>query len=1691
MMGENPFDPADTEGGGTSLEIAKEDLVFKPGEAFTVEWDSQDAHGEAAEHEEDRESEIDLGEINVASQWMGISIKENELLQVESPGQFFARRTGTIDLSMATRIGDTTGLPETASDDPFLAASGVYTLGQNSENADVGGMPEDSQVALQNISQEIGNYLGHSPSVSTRSQEKEDTRRGSNTLPTRLNVLPSPMNKTDSSNDMGIGSAVETESLAYIKPASQRLSSTGNNSPNLKQFDEKMDAEFEARLDAILQKGAAKGPAHPGSDRRSSEEDEARTPTMSMVDFGLGDHAAMIPDHGYEQQNETSDVDMHRYGGGFAIPRHDSLLDEYNNDMYATEQNTQGSAANKFRRDGLRSHLSGIRPGLETIEEVLARSEFSSPRSAAAGGHGNKVQVVPTMAQEGNITEDSLSEDLSNFENFSPDVHQRSSTPRSRRPPKAHPDMNLHVTEADKDGGIQNESDDDDALSLTMSDLQTHHLDDTQYRALPRPRTAVKDKVASPINSMRSPQGSESTALFSPELADRTVYVNLPDPNLTEVKIHTPSRTVDAATSPLKRNSFTERGGLRESMQGGAPVRTYVSSASGTTPPKKIVEKNGKRSQKKTGNHSHQQHQQQQLQQHQLQIEKQEEQQKQARHYPIQERNTSPRKHQDNAAPLKQNGTRSEGKELVLSVPPSIDAGAWPVGTSTKIPVLLENLSSSPLECRMSVACEEEVFVMYLPNVVIVGPNSHETVIVVFHPKHDGLMHGVVRVSASPVRQGSSNHFSAEHVSTIHIQGRGTHSAVKLFPATGIDFGVLPEGSVHALPVDIECSGHNVMEVVVRLTSNSKSDGDLPFGLSIKKHSDLSLENVDAQNARASLPSHSLVCVLDPLESTRQRIWVTFYTSLPSSSGSTTSLDGKGFEAILSATPLHHTGAPTSIPILASVSPMSETEELGLLVPGNQEIYTFVSTEGSTDAKKIPLKNTASHSISINATIKDKRHSFSLQTPVIDIPGQSVGELLVVFNPKTQMVNHKASVTLLISPSGDIYNFDLSGSTLAKDGETSTQSKEFDTSSSQCRSMTSPTNTTQSRSTAASVQTPFSLLCNRAEVCFLGINLNEKVRDALCLRNNSQDFKLSLRVWIINDTMGTFSLLDGETPEGPMRITLDPQGETSIGIEYTAKYKSPSIASLVVKVTKASMDNSEHHRKYYIPLSGYGGSSKVVMKSSRVSQGRVGPVDGFNLGILQPGKMCHMTLTLQNKGDRAAFLYILFTDFQGKTLDPSLGKVAPASLVIQAHRSRTIRVTYRISEKDIELLEQRWRSHGERNQEMLAVLVILSGDELLRKCLKHRHQHRGPQQTRDVQQFNGGPGAERTFQFNSVNYHAHEVPEDIFIDYFDGEELVRVKDADLHHVLGSHHIFRKRLTGSRLAIMGSLPKDLESQKTSSDYEVDPADKDWIPLVDSATDIKNPHWEALTWSIKPHTLNLSINHPSTFTIQNHQNDALDFDLIWPAHALSVTPASATVSPKRSLTVTVTAKAFPHTTHNQHHHHHGIFESHEASSDWHGKVFILCNGKQVSLDVSIEAPIHGIEDKRSPSIRSSGVKTKPSNSGPHTIPASKSVKAIYFEESRLQFRPISVGSTTSETANLCNNSPNELMIKFRIKGTAFALDHSSMSLRPYSFVQLPIVFEPPTSGQHMGSLIATCNGVTVVLQLQGRTKEMVWK
>jgi len=213
------------------------------------------------------------------------------------------------------------------------------------------------------------------------------------------------------------------------------------------------------------------------------------------------------------------------------------------------------------------------------------------------------------------------------------------------------------------------------------------------------------------------------------------------------------------------------------------------------------------------------------------------------------------------------------------------------------------------------------------------------------------------------------------------------------------------------------------------------------------------------------------------------------------------------------------------------------------------------------------------------------------------------------------------------------------------------------------------------------------------------------------------------------------------------------------------------------------------------------------------------------------------------------------------------------------------------------------------------------------------------------------------------------------------------------------------------------------------------------------------------------------------LSNFGDTSIEFDVIVPSYALAVEPAAGKVPPHSHIRIQVRAqKSFA-----------------GDGKPWIGSLFVLCNGERHPIEVIVG------NERGAPPAR---MASRPANT-PHAVQekAARGVPGpkddahaccgLCFASSGLLFRAVSFGTFKTKKVKVCNDSPDQMSVKFAITGAAFSIEHRTVMLRPFSFVQLPVTFTPPTSGQHLGTIFVVSDTQEVSLRMQGECKEVSWR
>uniref|UniRef100_A0A669B1T5 Centrosomal protein 192 n=1 Tax=Oreochromis niloticus TaxID=8128 RepID=A0A669B1T5_ORENI len=198
------------------------------------------------------------------------------------------------------------------------------------------------------------------------------------------------------------------------------------------------------------------------------------------------------------------------------------------------------------------------------------------------------------------------------------------------------------------------------------------------------------------------------------------------------------------------------------------------------------------------------------------------------------------------------------------------------------------------------------------------------------------------------------------------------------------------------------------------------------------------------------------------------------------------------------------------------------------------------------------------------------------------------------------------------------------------------------------------------------------ILSNKQFVAWGGVTLGRAVQQKLVLRNNSTDATQQLRLLIRGQDQDCFQLQSLFSPEERLtrhgELSIRPREDVTVHLLFAPTRVACMLAKLEIK--QSGVRPSQPGVKFTIPLSGYGGTSNIILEDQRKrADGYVATLTDIAVGCVS--KVC---LCVRNTGSRAAFIKaVAFSDVQIQSLmEPSVISLAPSQFVLK-ERTQEVR----------------------------------------------------------------------------------------------------------------------------------------------------------------------------------------------------------------------------------------------------------------------------------------------------------------------------------------------------------------------------------------------------------------------------------
>ncbi|XP_072317794.1 centrosomal protein of 192 kDa isoform X2 [Eucyclogobius newberryi] len=811
---------------------------------------------------------------------------------------------------------------------------------------------------------------------------------------------------------------------------------------------------------------------------------------------------------------------------------------------------------------------------------------------------------------------------------------------------------------------------------------------------------------------------------------------------------------------------------------------------------------------------------------------------------------------------------------------------------------------------------------LIVKNKTIIGPKTAEDQKVLFIPPQPGVYQCVLSVCSWPASAESEMaaraKIFAKRVVLVAI-AENPAIEVELGKAVCLDFGDLPVGGAKSLPLKLLNRTHAT--VPIRLVLSANATAWRCFSLSKNPVTMTSEATQQAGHITPITPPAVMNHVMHASYGENPEcfvIWVHFKAP----SKYTSSMDELGQPDEFVARVDIEVDSPGRTHVIRSIPLRARSGTARVHAPKDLQTVSLTAPMGKSSQQMLPLKNAGNIDVQLKLKCSESDGCFSVTPNELPLKVGEERSIVISFKAQENRNAKESLLTILVLPSGPQYEVTLKG--------------EFASDISGKQAISS-----------SSVLAPClandvpPILSNKQFVAWGGVTLGRAIQQKLVLRNNSNTETQQLRLLIRGQDQDCFQLQSLFSPEERLtrhgELSIRPREDVTVHLLFAPTRVACMMAKLEIK--QSGVRPSQPGIKFTIPLSGYGGTSNIILEDQRKQ------ADGYvaTLAEVAVGRVSKVCLCVRNTGSRSAFIKaVAFSDvLKRATMEASVISVAPSQFVLKERTQEVITILMKSTQRELSLCQS--------NVAQLATLCLFCGDEVSRQQYNKLLQSK-PE------------AARKALSENSLLKNIE------FNEKFLGEEIV-TETYDLPLRPNEAHLFYGNMSKVVVCLMGSTT-GLESAENSYRDESLPSSRrssssdggltngnvslDVLPVKGpQGTGLKAPepplkgseplHKQSESWSIHPEQLLLpapTINGPSatsTVQIRNNSSRELNFDLSWPAHCLTITPQHGLIEPKCHLQILISPNP--------------SLANKSSLLPWCGQIYVQCDGQQKFIKVQI--------------------------------------------------------------------------------------------------------------------------------------------
>ncbi|XP_009190583.2 centrosomal protein of 192 kDa isoform X3 [Papio anubis] len=805
-------------------------------------------------------------------------------------------------------------------------------------------------------------------------------------------------------------------------------------------------------------------------------------------------------------------------------------------------------------------------------------------------------------------------------------------------------------------------------------------------------------------------------------------------------------------------------------------------------------------------------------------------------------------------------------------------------------------------------------------NKAIIRPHTTEEIKVLFIPSSPGVFRCTFSVASWPCSTDAETIVQAEALaSTVTLTAIAESPVIEVETEKKdvLDFGDLTYGGWKALPLKLINRTHAT--VPIRLIINANAVAWRCFMFS-KEPVRAPVEaapctDVVTRLAGPSVVNHMMPASYDGQDPEFLMIWVLFHSPKKQISSSEVLDSAEEFFAKVDI----EVDSPNPTPVLRSVSLRARAGIARIHAPRDLQTMHFLAKVASSTKQHLPLKNAGNIEVYLDIKVPEQGSHFSVDPKNLFLKPGEEHEVIVSFTPKDPEACEERMLKILVQPFGPQYEVMLKGEVI------SSGSKPL--------------------SPGPCLDIP-SILSNKQFLAWGGVPLGRTQLQKLALRNNSASTTQHLRLLVRGQDQDCFQLQNTFGSEQRLtsncEIRIHPKEDIIISVLFAPTRLSCMLARLEIKQLG---NRSQPGVKFTIPLSGYGGTSNLILEGvKKLSDSYMVTVNG-----LVPGKESKIVFSVRNTGSRAAFVKAVgFKDSQKKILlDPKVLRIFPDKFVLKERTQEDVTLIYNPSDRGI----------NNKTATELSTVYLFGGDEISRQQYRRALLHK-PEMIKEI--------LPEHSVFQNIN----------FVEAFQDELLV-TEVYDLPQRPNDVQLFYGSMCKIILSVIGEFrdcissreflqPSSKASLESTSDLGASGRHGGNISL--DVLPVKGPQGSPLLsqaarpppdqlaseepWTVLPEHLILVAPSPcdmaktGCFQIVNNSVRLLRFELCWPAHCLTVTPQHGCVAPESKLQILVSPNS--------------SLSTKQSMFPWSGLIYIHCDaGQKKIVKVQIREDLTQVE------------------------------------------------------------------------------------------------------------------------------------